>query len=106
MKKSDIDEQIIEQYKQDERMMILAYAKWCVNNELDPFELYAQAYPEQPTNKLLKDMSEDIAAKDEADDISADAIVQLLHIFGNTDLAFVVQEAAEKIRIKNHDQNI
>lgn len=105
MKKNERDNQIIEQYKQDEQMMILAYVKWCMSNNLDPFELYQRAYPEQPPNKLLQEMYDQVNEKNTLDDISSDAIVQLLHIFGNIDLAFVVQEEAEKIMIKNHDQN-
>lgn len=84
---------IIEQYKQDERMMVLAFAQWCMNENLDPLALYRKAYPDQPENDLLVNAMEETVSPTQADKISHEAIMQLLHMFGNDDLAYVVQAA-------------
>ena len=36
-------------------MMVLVFSQWCINHNLDPFEIYAQAYPTQRDNPLLTD---------------------------------------------------
>src|SRR5690625_6111385 len=48
-----VDERVIENYQKDEQMMILIFAQWCVNNEVDANALYKRAYPEQASNQLL-----------------------------------------------------
>lgn len=48
------EKQLVEAYERDENMMILVFAQWCVNHDLDPLELYAKAYPQQKLNESLK----------------------------------------------------
>lgn len=48
------EKQLAEAYERDENMMILVFAQWCVNHDLDPLELYAKAYPQQKLNESLK----------------------------------------------------
>src|SRR5699024_7246600 len=84
---------IIERYKEDDRMMVLVFAQWCVNESLDPLVLYREAYPNQPDNDLLINAIEDTASPKQAEKISHESIMQLLHMFGNDDLAYVVQAA-------------
>lgn len=48
------EKQLTEAYERDENMMILVFAQWCVNHDLDPMELYAKAYPQQKLNESLK----------------------------------------------------
>lgn len=48
------EKQLAEAYERDENMMILVFAQWCVNHDLDPMELYAKAYPQQKLNESLK----------------------------------------------------
>ena len=96
MNLSDSDKCVIQQYENDEEMMVLIFAQWCVNHRLDPVALYQEAYPEQQANKLLQKTLEKTAPKEESAEISTAAVLHVLQEFGNDDLAFVVQEAANK----------
>ncbi|MFD1851797.1 hypothetical protein [Oceanobacillus bengalensis] len=96
MDKKVIEEQIIKNYQADEKMMILIYAQWCVNNEIDPLKLYGQAYPHQVKNNALKEALELTVPRSESEEISAQAVLNVLQLFGNDDLAFLVQEEIEK----------
>lgn len=93
MKLSDKDKWIIEQYEQDEQMMVLVFAQWCVNHQLDAMHLYKKAYPTQLENKALREALEKTIPKEEAEEISTDVLLHILQLFGNDDLAFVVQES-------------
>ena len=46
-RRKQIEEAVVETYKQEEEMMILVFAQWCANHGLDPEEMYRQAYPDQ-----------------------------------------------------------
>lgn len=102
MKMNEKDQYIIEQYQQDESMMILIYAQWCVNHELDALEMYQQAYPDQLINKELLKALDETVAKEESEDISIELVQHVLQLFGNDDLAFVIQEASDK-KVKKND---
>lgn len=91
MKYTDKDRYIIQQYEQDETMMVLIYAQWCVNNGIDAIALYEQAYPEQPKNNLLLDAIKQTIPKEESEYISKDIVLQVLQLYGNDDLAFEIQ---------------
>lgn len=96
MKMSEKDKNIIEQYQNDEKMMVLIFAQWCVNNDLDAKVFYEKAYPSQPENKLLLEAMEETVSKEESEEISVAVLQQVLQLFGNDDLAFVVQEEIDK----------
>lgn len=89
------EKQVIESYQQDEKMMVLIYAQWCINNDLDPVTVYEQAYPGQAKNNILTEALELTVPKKESENISDQAVLQVLQLFGNNDLAFVVQEMIE-----------
>lgn len=89
--KKQIEEQIIKNYQNDEKMMVLIFAQWCVNNDLDPEELYKTAYPYQVKNEALKEAIELTVPKEESDEISVQTVIHVLQLFGNDDLASVVQ---------------
>ncbi|AIQ48394.1 hypothetical protein R70723_22595 [Paenibacillus sp. FSL R7-0273] len=91
--RKSMEEQIIESYKRDEEMMILVFAQWCVNNKLDPHELYLQAYPQQEGNAALGRALALTVPEEEAGDISDDTVLGVLSLYGNDDLAYVVTEA-------------
>lgn len=95
MKLSDKDKYIIERYQQDEAMMVLIFAQWCINHDLDPLEVYERAYPNQPKNKLLLEAIEKTVPKNESEEISKEVVQHVLQLFGNDDLAFVIQEIME-----------
>lgn len=96
MPNSEMNKKVIENYQNDERMMILIYAQWCINNDLDPQRLYEEAYPEQIKNKILVDVLELTVPKKEAELVPDVSILNVLQLFGNDDLAFLVQEEIEK----------
>lgn len=89
-----VEERIAESYRQDEDMMILVFAQWCVNHGLDPAELYRKAYPNQPDNERLARVLELTVPKEEAGEIPDQTLLGVLSLFGNEDLAIVVSEAA------------
>lgn len=95
MKLSDKDKYIIERYQQDEAMMVLIFAQWCINHDLDPLEVYERAYPNQPKNKLLLEAIEKTVPKNESEEISKEVVQHVLQLFGNDDLAFVIEEIME-----------
>ncbi|CAM5781287.1 MULTISPECIES: hypothetical protein [Brevibacillus] len=96
MNSKKVEEQIIENYQRDEGMMILVFAQWCVNHGLDAHELYRRAYPGQAENPLLRQMTEITVPKEESEEIPDATLLGVLSLFGNDDLAFVVNEEIEK----------
>lgn len=94
--KKEIENRVIESYKSDEKMMILVYAQWCINNDLDPKAMYTQAYPDQIKNEALREALELTVAKQESEHIPDETVLHVLQLFGNDDLAFSVQEAIDK----------
>ncbi|MFG6495173.1 hypothetical protein P8610_07430 [Fictibacillus sp. UD] len=98
----EISEKVISNYQKDEGMMIIIYAQWCVNNGLDPKEVYLKAYPEQTNNEYVMHMLEQTVPFEEAEHISNETLLQVLSLFGNEDLAFVVsKEIDAKMEAKN-----
>ncbi|WP_106768128.1 hypothetical protein [Paenibacillus faecalis] len=95
-----IEERIVESYRQDEDMMILVFAQWCINHELDPAELYQRAYPDQMMNERLTRVIKLTVPKEEAGEITDQTLLGVLSLYGNDDLAMTVSEA-----IKQRDQN-
>lgn len=91
-----MDEQVIENYQKDERMMVLIFAQWCVNNEVDAKELYKRAYPEQPNNALLNEAFKEATEAGKTDQVDDVTIFSVLEIFGNSDLAFEIQAVVDK----------
>lgn len=96
MNQKEIEKRIIENYQNDERMMILIFSQWCVNHNLDQVELYERAYPTQLKNAVLEEMKELTVPQEESEEIADEILLQVLQLFGNDDLAFVVQEEIEK----------
>jgi hypothetical protein len=96
MDKKEMEEQIIQNYQQDEQMMILVFAQWCVNHDLDPTELYLRAYPKQASNHALQQAIDLTVSKEEAGDISDETLFGVLSLFGNDDLAFIISEEINK----------
>ncbi|MDP4096788.1 hypothetical protein OIN60_08380 [Paenibacillus sp. P96] len=87
-----VEDMVVESYRQEEDMMILVFAQWCVNEGLDPQELYEQAYPGQEQNDRLQRVLELTVPKEEAGPIPDDTVLGVLSMFGNDDLAMVVSE--------------
>ncbi|MCP2035839.1 hypothetical protein L1279_002853 [Planomicrobium sp. HSC-17F08] len=90
------DEYIIKKYQQDEDTMIRLFVHWCHNHDLDPVVLYTRAYPHQPANEALLNVVEETKTDPAEIEVGTATMLEVLQIFGNDDLAFVVAEEAEK----------
>ncbi|WP_432357923.1 hypothetical protein [Sporosarcina sp. UB5] len=91
----NINEQIIQQYKEDETLMIRLFVQWCSNNELDPHTVYKKAYPDQMENAALQEVIESDDGFEEFH-IDNETMLDVLQLFGNEDLAFVVADEMER----------
>lgn len=90
------EELIIKKYQQDEAVMIQLFVNWALSHELDPLELYKRAYPAQSANEAL---DKAIEQADPAEtEVSDETLLDILQMFGNDDLAFVVSEEMERIK--------
>ncbi|MFD1957501.1 hypothetical protein ACFSL6_25860 [Paenibacillus thailandensis] len=98
MSNKELEKQIIESYRRDEQMMILVFAQWCVNNGLDPVELYGRAYPDQGANEALQQALSLTVPKEEAGDIPHETVLGVLSLYNNVDLSFVVTEEIGKLK--------
>jgi hypothetical protein len=96
MDKKEIEEKVIENYQNDEKMMILIFAQWCINHDLDPVNLYNKAYPGQINNNALAEVMELTVPKNESDEIPDQTVINVLQLFGNDDLAFIVQREIDQ----------
>ncbi|MBM7552576.1 hypothetical protein [Thalassobacillus pellis] len=96
MDKKQLEQQIIQNYKNEEQTMILIFAQWCINHNLDPSAIYQKAYPDQVNNRALEEAIASTVPKQEAQDIPNQTLIDVLSVFGNEDLAFVVTEEIEK----------
>ncbi len=94
--KKEMEDHIIQNYQKEEQMMILVFAQWCVNHDLDPEAIYLRAYPKQSGNLALKQALDLTVPKEEAGDVPNDTLLGVLSLFGNEDLAFVVNEEIAK----------
>jgi hypothetical protein len=90
------EKEIIQKYQQDEKMMILAFAQWCINHDIDPVEVYSHAYPQQGENPLLKDALESTVPKEESEKIPLSSLFAVLEMYGNEELAFTLSEMISK----------
>lgn len=98
MNREDISKKVIETFQADEKMMVLVFAQWCINNGLDPIAIYRKAYPSQAGNPILSEAMELTVPKEEAGPIENDTVLGVLSLFGNDDLAFAVSEEIEKMK--------
>ncbi|MDW0109776.1 hypothetical protein [Sporosarcina aquimarina] len=97
MEFKNIDEQIIQKYKEDETLMVRLFVQWCANHNLDPQLLYKKAYPEQAANAVLKEVIESDDGFEELH-IDNETMLDVLQMFGNEDLAFVVADEIQRLK--------
>jgi hypothetical protein len=96
MSHNELEEELIRNYQKEENMMILVFAQWCMNNDIDPEALYRSTYPQQENNPALKQSLELTVPKEEAGEIADDTVIGVLSLFGNDELAFAVTEAIKQ----------
>ena len=99
MEFKSIDEQVIQKYQQDEQLMIRLFIQWCANNELNPHELYRRAYPDQAENETMKEIIEEAKYEEEIE-IDNETMLDVLQLFGNDDLAFILTDEVERLSKK------
>ncbi len=95
MDQKTLTDYIIQKYQEDEQVMIQLFVQWCQHHEIDPFTLYQQAYPTQPINEAIKQIVDNNEPMDL--DIDSGTLIEILQLFGNDDLAYVVSEATNKL---------
>jgi hypothetical protein len=98
MNRKELEEKIIKNYQSDEKMMILVFAQWCINHDLNPEVLYRRAYPNQAPNPTLREGIELTVPKGEAGEVPHNTLLGVLSLFGNDDLALVVTEEINRIK--------
>jgi hypothetical protein len=96
MSQKEYEEQLTQNYQRDEQMMILVFAQWCINNDLDPAELYRRAYPDQLANTSLRQAIELTVPKEDAGEVPDETLLGVLSLFNNEELAFIVIEEISK----------
>lgn len=96
MNRKEQQERIIESYQDQEKTMILIFTQWCVNHDLDPEEIYLRAYPNQQKNQALQEAIKLTLPKEEAASVPDETLLEVLSLFGNDDLAFIVTEEIRK----------
>lgn len=91
MDNRDVSQDVIDNYENAEKMMILVFAQWCINHNLPPLKIYKRAYPTQSGSQVLTETMERTVSKSESEEIPDETVLQVLQLFGNDDLAQVVQ---------------
>ncbi len=95
MDQQSIQDFIIQKYQDEERTMVHIFVEWCRNHKLDPHMIYHLAYPEQEENLILTEIINEL--DDQAPvHIPNETLLEILQVFGNNDLAFVVAEFISK----------
>jgi len=98
MNRQEMERQMVEQFERDERMMILVFAQWCINYDLDPVALYTRAYPQQADNVELREALKIVVPKEEAGPIGEHIVLGMLAAYNNDELAAVVTEEIAKLK--------
>lgn|SRR5699024_3108726 len=100
MNHSERDQYIIERYQAGEAEMILLFVEWCHNHKLDPLEIYREAYPKQDFPAKLIEINQEKLESNDTVEIESVLLLDVLQLYGNDDLAFVVANYAEKLMEK------
>lgn len=100
MNHSERDQYIIERYQAGEAEMILLFTEWCHNHKLDPLEIYREAYPKQELPAKLIEINQEKLESNDTVEIEVSLLLDVLQLYGNDDLAFVVANYAEKLMEK------
>ena len=80
MDQKKLPDKIIENYQSEEKMMILFFAQWCINNDFVPEEVFLRAYPNQSANQTLREALELSVAKEEAGEVKDRSVLGVLSL--------------------------
>lgn len=96
MNQQAIQDFIIKKYEDEERTMVHLFIEWCRNHHYDPHKVYQLAYPEQVENPIVTEILEELDNQQPIN-IPTDTLLEVLQLFGNDALAFVITELIDKI---------
>lgn len=96
MNHSERDQYIIERYQAGEAEMILLFVEWYHNYDLNSLEIYREAYPNQEFPEKLIEMNQELIESKEAVQIEKSLLLEVLQLYGNDNLAYVVTNYADK----------
>lgn len=95
MDQKQLQEFIIQKYQDEERTMVHLFIEWCRENEHDPHAVYHLAYPEQQENAIIIELMKELSEQEPLH-IPNHTLLEVLQMFGNDELAFVITELIEK----------
>ncbi|PRO64834.1 hypothetical protein [Alkalicoccus urumqiensis] len=99
--KKEMEQRVIDSFRQDETMMAMVFSQWCINNGLDPESVYREAYG-TAVNPVLQEAVKLAVPKEEAGEVSSETVIQVLSLFGNDTLGEVVYK---KAHMKGRDES-
>lgn len=95
MDAKQLQEFIIKKYQDEERTMVHLFIEWCREHEQNPQTVYQIAYPEQGENPIIKELVEELS-EHEPLHIPTQSLLEVLQLFGNDELAFVIADLIDK----------
>lgn len=96
-----LQEFIIKKYQDEEKTMVHLFIEWCREQEHNPHKVYQLAYPEQPENPIIKELMKELSEQEPLH-IPDHTLLEVLQLFGNDELAFVITELIEKSSKKSN----
>ncbi|MBU5594709.1 hypothetical protein KQI76_05995 [Amphibacillus sp. MSJ-3] len=100
MDQKEREQFLIEQYQAGEDQMILLFTQWCFNHDLDAIALYQEAYPNQLVSTKLLEINNKYPELKETAQIDTSLLLEVLQLYENYDLAFVVSNYADQLKRK------
>jgi len=97
MNRTEREQFIIDNYQAGEDEMIALFVEWCHNHDFDPLKMYREAYAEQELPERLVEINKQ---RRDVGEIETALLLEVLQMYGNDTLAFVVSNYAEKIEGK------
>ncbi|CAM3995832.1 hypothetical protein [Alkalicoccus chagannorensis] len=89
------EEKIIQSFQQDEQMMAMVFVQYCINQALDPVEIYRRAYGSTDSTVLHRAL-ELAVSKEEAGPIEKETLYAVLSMYGNEALAEEIEKTNRK----------
>src|SRR5690625_6265335 len=94
MNRTEREQFIIDNYQAGEDEMIALFVEWCHNHDFDPLKMYREAYAEQELPEILVKINKQ---RRDVGEIESSLLLEVLQMYGNDTLAFVVANYAEKL---------
>lgn len=95
MDRQQLQELIMKKYQDEERTMVHFFVEWCREHNYDPHSIYKMAYPNQPENPILSEIMATLNGQEPLH-IPDNTLLEVLQVFGNDELTFVIADLVEK----------